>query len=252
MVLSALANGAGASTARTPRTSPTGDAATIALYTRVVANMNSLSHLVEVTHHFDWMGYTRNRWVLSWGTPKAVYTYQVAVDDTTVARVSKGVTSWTTDTYATPCRTSTPCHSTIEPLRMYAGRSGDFWALLSGKGQSVKCWNKAVGTEAWIAQDYSVGTPLWYAGSSPYTTNPHYLPMVKKGHLIAVTSTYQYKDSHRGVVEVDTINTTTHRFTHSSITVFKGARKDEAAYSYSFTVAVPASLPTPPALHLCA
>ena len=241
-----IASPAGASAAN-------GDRATIQLYTKVVARENALPALVEVTTGDYWFGFqssSSTSWSLNWGFPRPPYPYEHAVALTSVMRVVGGHVRWYEDTFAPRCAVETSCTPTVTPFSIYAESGGDFWAV-GGNGLAAppSCWNAAVGTTGWIAKDFTVNFQNWYVGATPFTTVPHYLPMVKHGNQIVVTSTYEYRSNQEHVTEIDVINARTLLFTKSTYHVAATAKF--AAYTYTTSVASAASVPTAPTANLC-
>ena len=242
----------GASGLVVAHSAPTGNAATISYMSKVVNKVNALAASVAVVHNLYWFGYDpHGGWYLSWASPKPRYSYQHAVDDTEIATASKGKITWTVDTFATPCTSATTCKSKIPPLRIYASTKGDYWAVLNGPGQTLRCWNPASGVTSWITSDWTTGYQRTYLGAAPGDTTPFYKPLVTTSTGINVSSIYRVISTGRHVTEVDLTNSSTHLYIKSSWWFTKGNAKGELAFADSASYRVPKKAPGAPTIKLC-
>ncbi len=245
-VLSPAAAGGGQ---RVPQGGPTGDKATIAYYTAVTHNFNSKPADTEELRGAYFLGYYGSGWYVSLDTARPRYSWQhpVSLDELLVVSHDKIV--WGTVTLSPTCRARPACGSTTTPLRFFFEHGASYWSALSGPHGAPRCWYRAAGGTAWVNTDFNMtGQQPWYVGNDPYTTEPHYGPMVHDGRFVKVTSTYSYRNG-AAVTEIDTINAATKLFTAEILRV--GAFKASPAYTSTGSLSVLSRAPARPSLAAC-
>jgi hypothetical protein len=237
--------------ATAPRTKPTGPAKTLAYYLKTSDNMNKLPYLSEVSNGDFWLlYYTNGSWELWANQPKKPAADAVAVTDTEITASSHGKIVWSKMVFAAECASGQVCFSTLTPVEFYFDQKNAYFARLTGTDDTPGCWTQATATtDSWIKNWNSDGSPNWYPGTSTsFATASAFQPMVTKGDTVTVTSTYSYTSDKAKVTEVDSIDSKTVLFTATSLTVGKGAGKDEPAYKNKTTFSVPKSAPKAPKL----
>ena len=227
---------------------PTGDRATIAYYTSVTNNFNNRPGDVQISRGAFFLGYrSATNWYLSWNVARPQYSWQQPVQETNFFAVAHHKIVWDTVKWTPACSSGKICVSTLVPLEFFSERGATYWAYLNGPHATPLCWNPATSSTAWINQNFnSTGVQPWYAGASPFTTPPNYSPLVRRGHVVTITSTYRYRRG-AGVKEIDTINAGTQLFTQSAVHV----EPHGSVPGYSFTTAISLGSPKLPRIVLC-
>lgn len=226
---------------------PTGHAAIIKLYAKGVAHMNALRGFVETDHGQYFFGYSGSGWRLDTDSPRPPFPYEHAVNLVQTVAIAGRKVTWELNQFECPAVGGCGSSGT---LSIYGTAQGVYYGTTSGASGLPACWTLASGVTEWMVKGYSPGWTPWSVTTGTGYTAEHYVSMARHGARDVFTSTFTWLSTKARYTEVDTMVVASRAFVGSTYRVSSTA--GHAAYSYSFTYAIPSAAPTPPTLTLCA